>query len=199
MFQTVDPAASSTDIWKRGNVGVSPGEPSWTVISTWFLTTDWNLIWWRVARFRVEIPEVLARIKSEFRRCIDDRDGQPEFVGVEANGLGIGVFQMAANAGLPVRDLRPRGMDKLVRATDAINRMEMGKIWLPEQAPWLDECETEVFTWTAHPMEQADQIDTLAYAAQLVSAEASGSEQPTSKGNVPLAIASTPGNPWFRF
>ncbi len=199
LFLTVDPAASTVDIWKRGNVGVNPGEPSWTVISSWYLTKDWNLVWWWCHRIRVEVPGVLDAIRSQFKQRIADRDGQPEFIGIEDSGLGIGVFQMVANAGLPVRALRPMGQDKLVRATPAINAMEMGKVWLPEQAIWLEECETELFTWTGHPMEQADQIDTLAYAGQIRTEEACGYEQPVSKSNMPMAVASSPGNPWFSF
>lgn len=172
LFLTVDPAASA----REGLAEVFRGAPSWTVISTWLLTTDYNLIWWHVLRFREEVPDVVDKIKRAYRRCIETGLGSPEFIGVEANGLGIGVFQTALRMGLPVRDLKPRSMDKVVRATDAMNRMEMGKIWLPEQSPWLEECESELFTWTGHPQEQADQIDTLAYAAMMVSEEATSME-----------------------
>jgi predicted phage terminase large subunit-like protein len=169
IFQTVDPAASAKEgpgdqqIWRKA--------PSWTVISTWVLTPDGDLCWWDVVRFRKEIPEVLGEIKKAFAKHTA-AGMQPEFVGIEASGLGIGVFQIVARSGLPVRDLKPRSLDKLVRATDAINRMEMGKIFLPVRAGWLEACEAELFTWTAHPHEQSDQIDTLAYAAMLVSADA---------------------------
>jgi phage terminase large subunit-like protein len=172
-----------------------PGEPSWTVVSSFYVTPNWDLLWWKVHRVRVEIPGVLEAIRSEFNQRIADRDGQPEFIGIEDSGLGIGVFQMALLAGLPVKPMRPMGNDKIVRATDAINRMERGKIWLPEQAPWLEDCETELFTWTGHPMEQADQIDTLAYAALEVSREA-GSDAPMTGDSMPMAMSTAGGLPW---
>ena len=171
IFQTVDPAASARegpgdkDIWREGKKA-----PSWTVISTWVLTPDGDLCWWDVVRFQKEIPDVLGEIRKAFAKHVADNK-QPEFVGIEASGLGIGVFQIMVRSGLPVRDLKPRSQDKLVRATDAINRMEQGKVFLPLDANWLETCEAELFTWTGHPHEQADQIDTLAYAGQIVSAD----------------------------
>ena len=195
LWMICDPAASTGEIWRRGNVGVMPGEPSWTVVSSFYVTPNWDLLWWKVHRVRVEIPGVLEAIRSEFNQRIADRDGQPEFIGIEDSGLGIGVFQMALLAGLPVKPMRPMGNDKIVRATDAINRMERGKIWLPEQAPWLEDCETELFTWTGHPMEQADQIDTLAYAALEVSREA-GSDAPMTGDSMPMAMSTAGGLPW---
>jgi phage terminase large subunit-like protein len=82
------------------------------------------------------------------------------------------------------------GRDKLARSIDAQNRMERGKIWLPEQAGWLDDFEIEVFGWTAHPDEQDDQIDTLSNAALYVSSEACGSEVEVNGGlGSPMAFS----------
>jgi hypothetical protein len=196
-FCTVDPAASVREgpgdalIWER--------EASWTVISTWLVTPKYDLIWWDMLRFQEEIPDILPALQATYRRH------SPEYFGVESNGLGIGVCQAASRAGLPIRYLKPRTMDKLARANDAIIRMERGQIYLPNETPlphmvneqvpppglhkdmlpfwkpissldWLEECEAELFTWFGHPKQQADQIDTLAYAAMIVSIEASGIE-----------------------
>ena len=46
--------------------------------------------------------------------------------------------------------------------------MEQGRIWFPQDAPWLEDWEGEIFTWTAHPHEQDDQVDCLAYAVLYV-------------------------------
>lgn len=169
IFCTVDPAASvregpgDSEIWRR--------EPSWSVISTWLLTPDFNLIWLDLWRAQVEIPELLEAL------AVTCRQHRPEFMGIEASGLGIGVYQTAQAKGLPVRALKPRSQDKLVRATDACNRAEMGKIYLPDDAPWLDDLESELFTWVGHPKQAADQIDTLAYAAMYVTSLASGTDE----------------------
>ena len=202
IWQTCDPAASVVDTWRR-SMDTPAGEPSWSVVSTWLVTPWHDLIWWRVRRLRAEVPDVLAAIMDEYRRASAEFSGRmgprsPEFVGIENSGLGIAVYQAAINAGLPVRALRPYGADKLVRATPAINRMQAGKIWLPESADWLEECESELFTWTAHPDQQADQIDTLAYAAQILSDEiATGEATIGQAGSLPQAFSLAPGNPWF--
>lgn len=168
-FITVDPAASikegPSDLWANRAA-------SHTVISTWLVTPDHDLLWWDMWRFKKEIPDILIELKRA------QRLHEPEYIGVEANGLGIGVYQMAMRSGLPVKDLRPRSLDKLVRATDACNRMAKGKIWFPQdqvgggQEKWLEDAETELFTWTGDPREEADIIDTLAYAAMEISSQA---------------------------
>lgn len=159
LFQIVDPAASarhgpSDDNYKRKM-------PSWTVIAT-FLAIDGNLIWWDNIRIREEIPQVLRAVK------LAAKTHRPDFIGIESSGLGIGVYQMLEMDGLPVRPLLPRSSDKVVRATDASHRMKRGKVWLPEDAPWLEDLEDELFTWTGHPDEQDDQVDVLAYASMMV-------------------------------
>lgn len=90
---------------------------------------------------------------------------RPEFIGIENAGPGMGVFQSVQRIGLPVKALSPMSGDKLVRSTDASNMAEQGRVWLPQQAGWLDKYEAELFTWTAHPHQQDDQIDVTAYAA----------------------------------
>ena len=194
VFQTIDPAAS---------VKEGPGDeqiylkkmPSASVISTWIVTPSYDLIWWDCDRFQLEIPEVLGRIRASFEGHL--RLGmQPEFVGIEGNGTGIGVYQSAARMGLPVRDLRPRSLDKLVRSTDAANRMESGKVYFPadgiggslSRKKWLPGLEAELYTWTGHPHEQADQIDTLSYAAMLVSQDAVGFERVLTQSDVPFVL-----------
>lgn len=168
VFATIDPAASAKegpgdkDIWRK--------LPSYTVISVWGLTVDYNLIWLDMIRFRKEIPDILDEARKAYRRW------QPQYMIVEATGLGKGVYQMLQKAGLPVRPVYPH-YDKLIRATDAMNRMEQGRIWLPHVAGWKETCEKELFTWTAHPHQQDDIIDTLSYAAMDVSWEASHEER----------------------
>lgn len=176
VFATVDPAASAregpgdSDIWRKA--------PSWTVISLWGVTTDYNLLWLDLIRFRKEIPDILDELKKAYRKW------RPQYFAIEASGLGKGVFQMTAKAGLPTKAVYPHG-DKLVRATDAMNRMEQGRIWLPQSAGWLDALEKELFTWTGHPQQQDDQIDTLAYAAMDVSWEAAHGEVQEHIGYLP--------------
>tara|TARA_R100001163_G_C5068498_1_gene208973 strand:- start:19667 stop:21187 length:1521 start_codon:yes stop_codon:yes gene_type:complete len=168
VFSTIDPAASARegpgdkDIWRK--------QPSYTVISTFGLTADYNLVWLDMRRFRKEIPDILQEVRGVYKQW------QPQYFICESSGLGKGAFQMIAKCGLPVRSVHPHH-DKLVRATDAMNRMQQGKIWLPQTAGWLHDCEKELFSWTAHPHQSDDIIDTLAYAAKDVSWEAAHEER----------------------
>lgn len=165
LFVVVDPAASAREgpgddvIWRRA--------PSYTVIGVFLLTPCNNLVWWDNFRFRKEIPEILEKLR-EVNHLF-----RPDYIAIEADGLGIGVYQMMKRSGLPVRAIRSKSRDKLVRATDAANRMEQGQIWFPQQAGWKQALEAEILRWTGHPHEQDDQIDVLAHAARLVSDQSS--------------------------
>lgn len=164
-FQVIDPAASSRE---------GPGDekiytnrmPSWTVISTFLLTPSYDLLWWDIRRFQGEAPEIISAMRKSYKRH------RPSFVGMEFSSLSKHLYSLLKRSGFPMKPFNPGVNDKLARAVDACNRMEQGKVWLPEFAPWLDDLESELFTWVGHPYEQADQIDTLAYAAMYVSSRA---------------------------
>ena len=168
-FATVDPAGSSregpgdTEIWE--NI-----LESHTVISVWGLTQNYDLLWLDLRRFRKEIPDINRELKQIALKW------RPEYFVIETNGLGLGVFQFAQRSGLPVKGTQ-KNRDKVINATDAILRMEQGKIWLPQYAPWKQECEGELFRWTGHPKEQDDIVDTLSDAAKDVSWEAAETER----------------------
>lgn len=135
LFATVDPAASQRQgpgdrvIWRRS--------PSWSVISYWLVTPDYDLLWLDCIRFQKEVPEVINTIRDSYLKYANTIFRKPEFIGIEGNGLGIGVLQSVARLGIPTRNLKPHAGDKLVRATPAATRMEQGKIWLPAQVSLL--------------------------------------------------------------
>lgn len=170
VFFTVDPAASSKE--GPGDNKRFQVEQSWTVIAVWGLTPDYHLLLLEIIRIRVEIPEVVKAVVAAARKW------KPNRIGMEATGVGKGAFQMVARTGLPVFPINPHS-DKLVRSTEGQIRAEQGKIWLP-QLPgpgWLPAFEGEVSTWTGDPGEQDNQIDTLSYAAKMVTWEAIGADQ----------------------
>lgn len=161
IFTIVDTASSSRE--GPGDLQVYRGAPSWTVIGTFALTPDNHLCLLDVRRFREEIPEIYKAIKRNHKQW------SPEFIGMEYTSQSIHFYQLVSNAGLPMKPISPRSTDKLTRAVPATNRMEQGRIWFPYDAPWLEDWEAEIFTWTAHPHEQDDQVDVLAYACLYVS------------------------------
>lgn len=180
-FMVVDPAASSAEnpsssAWKK--------KTSRSVVAAFARTLHHNHLLWLDCRVgQWEIPTLVENIVEMARAH------QPTTIGIEASGLGIGIVTACENAGLPIKRLHPKSKDKLSRATDAMNRMEAGKVWLPQTAPWLEEVQSELFGWTAHPDEPDDIVDVLSYAAMNVTevaydyAEMAGTEQ------IMLAIA----------
>lgn len=153
-FITVDPAASAKTT------------ADWTVISTWAVTPWWELIWLDCVRGRWEIPDILPKIEAAYKLH------SASFVGIESVASNSAVFQYANRTPMAVRPLNPGGVDKLVRATPAITMASTGRIWLPDDAPWLNDVETEVLRFTGDEKQDLhdDVCDTLAYAAHTLAA-----------------------------
>lgn len=152
---TVDPAGTSKDV----EIAQKEDRHSWSVVSV-FDYAPRALIWRDLVRMRCEIPDLMNLILQA------NAKHRPAWVGVEYAGLGIAVCQsLARTGGISIRELHPEGKDKLTRAATALNMLERGEVYLPRTATWLKDLEDELLTWTGNSKEQADQIDTLAYAA----------------------------------
>lgn len=157
IFSTVDPAASL----KTGVAGISykkDREASWSVISTWAITPNSDLIWLDIDRFQKEAPDIIKHMKRAYTKW------KPAYFAIEQNGPGLPVCQLAERAGLPTKRITTI-RDKVSNAGAAQNRMEAGKVWLPEEAFWRKDLEDELFNWTGQEHEMDDQIDTLSNAA----------------------------------
>jgi predicted phage terminase large subunit-like protein len=157
VFCTVDPAASL----KTGIAGVTykkDREPSWSVISTWGMTKNADLVWLDLDRFQSESPEVITRMKTMFRKW------KPTYFAIEQNGPGLPIVQMAERSGLTTKRITTI-TDKIANAAQAQNRMSAGKVWIPDEAHWKEALLNELFNWTGQEHETNDQIDTLSNAA----------------------------------
>jgi predicted phage terminase large subunit-like protein len=194
IFTTVDPAASK----REGMAEAAGGRntiSSWTVIATWALTNDFHLMLLDVVRFQDEIPVVVKELVAVNKRW------RPAYFRIEGNGLGKGVVQYAQIYGLTVKEGK-RYTDKVVNSTAAQLRMEQGRIWFPQQAPWLKTWEDEIFNWTGDDSQTDDQVDVLADAAQDVVWEAGDDRVdrddhlPTSH-DYPMCFGYNEINPYF--
>lgn len=143
-FATVDLAASTKTT------------ADFTVVATWALTPDGDLLLLDVVRGRFEGPDQPALVRGAFERW------RQSWLAIEAVGYQLTLVQQLAREGLPVRPLKA-DRDKVSRALTAAARMEMGKVFFPTSAPWLGDFEAELLAFpnAAHD----DQVDTLAYAA----------------------------------
>jgi predicted phage terminase large subunit-like protein len=175
-FITVDPAATAPKAGRHGS------DPDWTVISTWAVTPNGDLLWLDVDRFRLEIPQIVPRIELAWVRH------HPLFVAVEAVASNCAVLQFARQTRMVVRECNPAGQRKLVRATPAMILLEQGKVWLPQEGPgqphWLDDAESELLRFTGQEGQDGhdDQVDTLSDAAALREEYSSGGGKPLNLG-----------------
>ncbi|MEV4287363.1 phage terminase large subunit [Nonomuraea bangladeshensis] len=148
-FITVDLAAS-----KRTSA-------DWTVASAWAISPDGDLILLDRNRGRLEEAEHWDHVRPLRERWAADT------VFIEQSFISTTLAVDATAAGIPVQPLVAE-TDKVTRAIPATNRVRAGRVWFPAGADWLDVWCDELasFPSAAHD----DQVDTLSYAARVVSA-----------------------------
>lgn len=144
VFQTVDLAVTTKTT------------SDYTVVSTWAVTPDKDLLLLSVWRDRIE--------GSEHEALLDNLYAQhrPRFQGVERATFNISLIQTLRRKGKPVRELIP-DKDKVSRAYTAAALTEGGRVYFLRGAPWLHDWEQELLGFDN--MAHDDQVDTFAYAA----------------------------------
>jgi predicted phage terminase large subunit-like protein len=188
-FTIIDPATSSAE-GPGDKTNLRQEMPSWTVIGTFLLTPDGHLLVWDWWRMQEEVDVVIKAIKQTYTRH------EPCFIGLELSPISTHLYQALTRIGMPLSPLLTGGKDKLARATDIITRMEQGRVWFPDWSPpWLEALQQELFTWTAHPYEEDDQIDVMAYAGMWVSRNSAVTADERVWTSNPLAMEDmTPGS-----
>lgn len=148
-FITVDLAAS-----KRTSA-------DWTVASAWAISPDGDLVLLDRNRGRLEEAEHWDHVRPLQQRWHADT------VFIEQSFISTTLAVDATAAGIPVQPLTA-DTDKITRAIPATNRLRQGRVWFPAHVDWLDDWCDELasFPSAAHD----DQVDTLSYAARVVSA-----------------------------
>ena len=108
-----------------------------------------------VWRRRVQFPELLHSIKQLAETV------RPDKIMIEDKGAGSGLIQTLRddNGGYPVVPHDPRQIDKVSRMRVQSLEIEGGLMFLPREAPWLEEFLNEVrrFPNGAHD----DRIDAM--------------------------------------
>lgn len=133
----------------------------YTVAAAWAITTTGDLV--LLDRLRARVPEMdhAAFIAPLRQRWLTKHD----VTHIESRMFGTTLVYALGRAGVPVAEL-DADADKLTRALPAAGLVRQNRVWLPADAPWLDEWLDELadFPTTAHD----DQTDVLAYAARVV-------------------------------
>jgi phage terminase large subunit-like protein len=157
-FTTIDTAGTSEDVAKerRGK------PPSWSVAATWDKLPNKfgnKLLLRNVWRKRVGLTDLLAGINGVYA------DWKPKKVRIEDKHFGPGIADMLRKK-MPITTIAAGSKDKLERATDFLNMLERGEVFLPKyDNDWRPTLEAEWLSWQGHPDETADQIDVASYAA----------------------------------
>lgn len=152
-FATVDCAGTSK---------YNAADPDYTVCCVWDATADGDMILVDMWRGQVEIPEAVDAIMGAARRY------DVPWVGIEKNGLGLGVVQTARKLGLTVRPMLARaGVDKVARSQVLQIRMEQGSVWFPAGLEITGTIEAELLGFPTVGMHD-DIVDCCAWAAQMV-------------------------------
>lgn len=147
MFQTIDTAMKTKE------------DNNYTVVMTFCITPDNDILIYDVARERVPVPK-------QYKFLIEQRNKHPQvsLQAVEDRASGIGLLQEGRSKGTPFKPLKADG-DKVRRAMQIATAYDNGQVYHKTGADWLDEFEKELmfFPNSVHD----DQVDCLAYGGIL--------------------------------
>lgn len=144
--------------WKLGTVDLaisSKQSADYTVLCVWAITPEADLLLLDMFRDRVDNAEQLRQIKTMQLRF------DPEYWRIETVAYQLSFLQQAVYEGIPAREYRPV-RDKVSRATTAAVRMENGKDYLPLNAAYLVDVETELLLFPKG--EHDDIVDNFSIA-----------------------------------
>ena len=129
----------------------------YSVCTTWG-TLDGNFYLLDVFRKRLNFPELKRAILDLFKKY------NPEKLLIEDKGSGTSMLQELKYEYIwCLEAYNPQqGSDKLMRLAAQSIKFESGRVYLPKQAPWLDEYVSEItgFPGTKHD----DQVDSTSQA-----------------------------------
>jgi len=153
-FAVMDPAGTERQQNNR---------PCYTVIQVWDITPAHDMLLVHQYRGQVQAPEA-----AEMAVAIA-RDFEVEFIGIEKDGIGLGIVQSVKRSGIAVKPIKARS-SKEARSETAEIRMAAGTIYFPQGVPYVWELEQELLHFPKG--EYSDQVDALAHAAMLVQSRA---------------------------
>jgi len=129
-------------------------QSNYSVCTTW-LHHDKRYYLVDVFRERVDYPALKARATSLAKLHT------PKAILVEDAGLGSGLVKELQAVGLPAVAVKPV-FDKRTRMSIQSAKFESGQVFLPVAGSWLDDLETELFSFPGGRYD--DQIDSISQA-----------------------------------
>src|SRR2546423_471014 len=128
---------SSADIIRSWDTACKEGgQNDYSVCSTW-LHRDHNYYLVDVVRGRFDYPSLRDVSISHARLH------KPGTLLVEDSGVGTALTEELQRAGLPAIAVKPKG-SKITRMSVECGKFASGQVFLPKDAPWLAEFESEI-------------------------------------------------------
>jgi predicted phage terminase large subunit-like protein len=129
------------------------GQNDWSACTTWLIYENkYYLV--DVLRGRFDYPTLKARVIEHARAH------RPSKILIEDAGVGIALIQELKGA-YSVIPIKPEH-DKVTRMSIQSAKFESGRIFFPQQAPWLAVLETELFAFPNSRHD--DQVDSISQA-----------------------------------
>lgn len=159
-YRLGDHLVDSNEVWKFATMDTAytkAKRSDYTAIATWGVapTDPPSLILLDVRRKRVEHADHAPLVRSVWD------ENRPAWVGIEKQMATLSMFDEVQRSGVVVRWLNP-DKNKVARAETAAAIFEQGRVWLPENAPWLGDYQDEM---TMFPVGQHDDmVDVTSYA-----------------------------------
>jgi predicted phage terminase large subunit-like protein len=130
------------------------GQNDWSVCTTWLLYDNkYYLI--DVLRGRFDYPTLKAQAMSLAR------EHKPDKILIEDAGVGTALVRELQNAGLEAIAVEPEH-DKKTRMSIQSAKFQSGRVYWPNEAPWLADLEAEVFAFPNARYD--DQVDSISQA-----------------------------------
>lgn len=129
----------------------------YTVIATWAVTPDKDLLLVDCVREHLDNPEQQKQIGLIYRKY------NPNYFKVENVAYQLALIQQLRRQGLPVREYKPV-KDKVSRASTASVYYEAGKVYHPKYATWLANWEDELLMFPLGSHD--DQVDNASMATE---------------------------------
>lgn len=130
----------------------------YTVVLTIGRTKDNKDILLDIYREQIDTTKQLPILQSIVSKW------NPVLVMIENIGFGTSLLHSATHIGLPVTGITPK-KDKISRAFAMVSKCELGYVYLPKSAPWVEEFISELLQFPRSRND--DQVDTFAYISKI--------------------------------
>lgn len=131
------------------------GNNDYSVCTTWRIRKNDDAYLLDVYRAKLVFPDLVRAVESQALRY------QAATILIEDVGSGTGLIQQLRGKRLRTIPIKPDG-DKVTRMSTQSPAIEAGKVFIPENAPWLDALHTEVASFPNGSHD--DQIDSISQA-----------------------------------